>query len=259
MGATAQILLVVRCTVVLTSLLCLSITAYGATVDAARYHAFWLWAAVQPQPVLAQADTLYLHQGEIARRNGKTVFLRQGIPVSTLPVKHLWLSFRVSELQLDKSGWQRLLHLRQRWAAAGNHLDGIQLDFDAKSYHLSQYVDFLQALRQQLPPDCRLSVTGLLDWAKTGDIRQLNRLSGVVDEIVVQTYQGRHTVENYTAYLPALLRLTLPFRLGLVQHGKWDEQWQRRLASSPFYRGEVVFLLNPTPARRTPILASHQW
>ncbi|ANE75285.1 DUF3142 domain-containing protein [Dickeya solani] len=254
MGATAQILLVVRCTVVLTSLLCLSVTAHSATVDAARYQAFWLWAAVQPQPVLSQADTLYLHQGEIARRDGKAVFLRQGIPASALPVRHLWLSFRVSELRLGEPELRRLLQLRQRWAAAGNRVDGIQIDFDAKSHHLSHYVAFLQTLRQRLPPDCRLSVTGLLDWAKTGDVRQLNRLNGVVDELVVQTYQGRRTVENYAAYLPALMNLKLPFRLGLVQHGKWDEQWQRRLAASPFYRGEVVFLLNPIPARRSPIL-----
>ncbi|QDX28521.1 DUF3142 domain-containing protein [Dickeya poaceiphila] len=258
MGATAQILLVVRCGIALMSLLCLSFTAHGSTVNATHYQAFWLWAAVQPQPVLSQATMLYLHQGEIARRKGKTVFLRQGIPVSALPVRHLWLSFRVSDLRLGKPELQRLLQLRKRWAAAGNQVDGIQIDFDAKSYHLSHYVAFLQTLRQQLPPDCRLSITGLLDWAKTGDIRQLNRLNGVVDDIVVQTYQGRHTVENYTAYLPALMKLTLPFRLGLVQHGKWDEQWQRRLASSPFYRGEVVFLLNPTPVRRTPILQALQ-
>ncbi|MGM3162024.1 DUF3142 domain-containing protein [Dickeya undicola] len=254
MGTAAQILLVARHLVVLTALLCLSSTAYSATVNAAHYHAFWLWAAVQPQPVLSQADTLYLHQGEIARRNGKTVFLRQGIPASALPVRHLWLSFRVSELRLGAPEVRRLLQLRQRWVAAGNRVDGIQIDFDAQSYHLSHYAAFLQTLRQQLPPDCRLSVTGLLDWAKTGDIRQLNRLNGVVDELVVQTYQGRRTVENYAAYLPTLMNLKLPFRLGLVQHGKWDEQWQRRLAASPFYRGEVVFLLNPTPARRTPIL-----
>ncbi|MEI7376147.1 DUF3142 domain-containing protein [Dickeya chrysanthemi] len=254
MGTAAQILLVARCSVVLFGLLCLSFTAYSATVDAARYHAFWLWAAVQPQPVLSRADTLYLHQGEITRRHGKSVFLRQGIPVSTLPVRNLWLSFRVSELHIGEQQMQHLLHLRQRWVAAGNQVEGIQIDFDAKSYNLASYVAFLQALRQQLPPGCRLSVTGLLDWAKTGDVRQLNRLSGVVDELVVQTYQGRHTVDNYTAYLPALMKLTLPFRLGLVQHGKWDEQWQRRLIASPFYRGEVVFLLNPTPARRTPIL-----
>jgi len=43
---------------------------------------------------------------------------------------------------------------------------------------------------------------------------------------------------------PALLKLTLPFKIGLVQQGAWNTQWQQRLAASPFYRGEVVFLLN---------------
>ncbi|WP_083961112.1 MULTISPECIES: DUF3142 domain-containing protein [unclassified Dickeya] len=272
MGKAAQILLVAcrlghrylapgyritRDVALLASLLCLSLSAESSTVNAGRYQAFWLWAAVRPQPVLNQATTLYLHQGEVARRHGKALFLRQGIPVSTLAVKHLWLTFRIADLHLSETEQRRMLRLWQRWVAAGNHVDGIQLDFDAKSHNLAQYATFLQTLRQQLPPDCRLSVTGLLDWAKTGDIRQLNRLNGVVDELVVQTYQGRNTVENYADYLPALMKLSVPFRLGLVQHGKWDEQWQRRLAASPFYRGEVVFLLNPPPARHLPILVSH--
>lgn len=241
----------------LIGLFCLSLSAKSANVEAGRYQAFWLWAAVQPQPVLNQATTLYLHQGEVTRRHGKALFLRQGIPVSTLAVKHLWLTFRIADLHLSETEQRRMLRLWQRWVAAGNHVDGIQLDFDAKSRNLAQYATFLHTLRQQLPPDCSLSVTGLLDWAKTGDIRELNRLNGVIDELVVQTYQGRHTVENYADYLPALLKLNVPFRLGLVQHGKWDEQWQRRLAGSPFYRGEVVFLLNPPSARRTPMLVSH--
>lgn len=212
-------------------------------VDAGQYRAFWLWAAVRPQPVLHQASALYLHQGEIVRRQGETRFLHQGIDVSRLKVPALWLSVRVATLDVPEPLFDSLLTLRQRWIAAGNPVAGIQIDFDAASYQLGRYADFLRQLRQRLPPDCRLSVTGLLDWAKTGDISQLNALA--IDELVIQTYQGRHTVNGYQAYLPPLLRLTLPFRIGLVQGGEWDPEWQRRLARSPYYRGEVVFLLNP--------------
>nr|WP_246494866.1 DUF3142 domain-containing protein [Brenneria izadpanahii] len=219
--------------------------AQAGSVNAAQYQAFWLWAAVRPQSVLHQAQTLYLHQGEIARRQGQTVFLRQGIPASKLRVASLWLSYRLTTLSLSDEHLNRMLKLQEAWRRHGNQVRGIQIDFDAESYQLAGYAAFLQQLRQRLPKDCLISVTGLLDWSKTGDVAELNRLRGSIDELVIQTYQGRSTVTNYADYLPALQKLTIPFRLGLVQHGKWDKKWQRRLAASPYYRGEVVFLVNP--------------
>ncbi|MEE3651554.1 MULTISPECIES: DUF3142 domain-containing protein [unclassified Brenneria] len=251
MGRAAQILLVGRA-IALAWLLSVSVAVQAGSVNAAHYRAFWLWAAVRPQPVLHQADTLYLHQGEIARRQGKRVFLRQGIPASKLRVTHLWLSFRLTTLELSDNHLNRMLKLRESWRRHGNQAPGIQIDFDAKSHQLAGYVAFLRQLRKRVPEDCRLSITGLLDWAKTGDAAELNRLHDSVDELVVQTYQGRNTVTRYADYLPALMKLTIPFRLGLVQHGKWDRAWQQRLAASPYYRGEVVFLLNPPPEKQRP-------
>ena len=222
-----------------------AINAVSPIVDATRYQDFWLWAAVRPQPILHQAQTLYLHQGEVARRQGKVVFLRQGIPPSQLRVNRVWLAFRMTTLELSDRHLNRILKLREKWRRQGNQVVGIQIDFDAKSYQLAGYVAFLTQLRARLPEDCQLSITGLLDWSKTGDVSALNRLQGKLDEVVVQTYQGRSTITNYAEYLPALMKLTLPFRVGLVQHGKWEPQWQQRLATSPYYRGEVVFLVNP--------------
>ena len=96
-----------------------------------------------------------------------------------------------------------------------------------------------------MPPEFALGVTGLLDWAKTGDVATLNALP--VDELVVQSYQGRRTVTNYQAYLPALTRLRIPFKLGLVQNGVRDPQAEAQLSTSPWYRGTVVFMLRPSP------------
>ena len=45
-------------------LLLLASPAFGA-VDARDYDAFWLWSGVTPQPVLKQAKTLYILQGQI--------------------------------------------------------------------------------------------------------------------------------------------------------------------------------------------------
>ncbi|WP_263058486.1 DUF3142 domain-containing protein [Pectobacterium sp. F1-1] len=256
MGRQARLLLVTPSTVLIGLLAFFTqaasanaapLTTHAAPtiVDATRYQDFWLWAAVRPQPILHQAQTLYLHQGEVARRQGKVVFLRQGIPPSQLRVNRVWLAFRMTTLELSDRHLNRMLKLREKWQRHGNQSVGIQIDFDAKSYQLSGYVAFLTQLRERLPEDCQLSITGLLDWSKTGDVSALNRLQGKLDEVVVQTYQGRSTITNYAEYLPALLKLALPFRVGLVQNGKWEPQWQQRLATSPYYRGEVVFLVNP--------------
>ncbi len=58
-----------------------------------------------------------------------------------------------------------------------------------------------------------------MDWGSNADPEAINQLQGVVDEVVVQTYQGRRTIPSYRAYLPRIARLTLPFKIGLVQDG----------------------------------------
>ncbi|HHQ4697366.1 MULTISPECIES: DUF3142 domain-containing protein [Aeromonas] len=149
---------------------------------------------------------------------------------------------RVNTLPLSADHKKLLVRLYQEWRKAGAKVTGIQIDFDAATRQLDRYATSLQQLRQVLPAECKLSVTGLLDWAKTGDVAQLNSLP--VDEIVIQTYQGKHTVPGYSAYLPAMMQLTIPFKVGLVQEGEWEPSWQAKLATSPHYRGEVVFLIN---------------
>lgn len=213
-------------------------------VDAALYRQFWLWAAVKPQPVLHQAQRLYLLQGHISQQGDGVRLQPQGLPPSPLKVPELWLSYRVATLDWQPGVVRDLLRQRAAWQAKGNRVIGIQIDFDAATPQLAGYADFLRGLRRQLPAGCQLGITGLLDWGANGDVATLNALAGVVDELVVQTYRGRTTVEHYEQYLPALKRLTLPFKLGLVQDGVWNPEWQRQFAAQPNYRGEVVFLLN---------------
>lgn len=138
---------------------------------------------------------------------------------------------RVNALPLSPTHEQVLVRLYEGWRAAGARVAGIQIDFDAATRQLDRYGNALQQLRRALPPGCKLSVTGLLDWAKTGDVAELNRLP--VDELVIQTYQGTRTVPGYQAYLPAMAHLTIPFKVGLVQDGEWDPAWQTTLAASP--------------------------
>lgn len=237
MGAKAQVLLVAAL---------LAGQAQAEIVTAGEHPAFWLWSGVKASDALKAAQTVYLHQGEVLARPGEVVFQRLGLPVSRLTFPAIWLTVRFTTLDVPQTIVPRIVRLMQRWRAAGNQVVGLQVDFDAATYQLADYAQFLQQLRQQLPPEFALGVTGLLDWAKTGDIATLNALA--VDELVVQSYQGRRTVANYQDYLPALSRLRIPFKLGLVQNGRRDRQAEMQLNDSPYYRGTVVFMLNP--ARR---------
>jgi hypothetical protein len=130
------------------------------------------------------------------------------------------------------------------WRAGGNSVAGLQVDFDARTRHLDRYAEFLRQLRKDLPPGYRLSITGLLDWSANGDPQALRSLAGTVDEVVIQTYQGRATIPGYERYFAQLGRdFPLPFKVGVVQGGAWTPP--PGLESQPRFRGYVVFLLNP--------------
>jgi hypothetical protein len=219
--------------------------ASGGTVDAARYYTFWSWAGVKAQPALESASTVYVLQGQIeAAPNDDTqvrfIAQRSALPASLQP--ELWLVYRAHTLRWTPRVEHIILAQRARLRATGRKIVGIQIDFDAATRHLQDYVAFLEGLRARLPVDCRLSITGLLDWSSRIDTSQVNRLRHVVDEVVVQTYQGRRTIDRYEAYLPRVGRLQLPYRIGLIQGGEWDAP--PYLARSPWFRGYVVFLRN---------------
>jgi hypothetical protein len=230
-------------------LLCLLLCApwtglTAALVQAEAHDAFWLWAGVRPQPVLAQAQTLYLLQGQIdpLGPEGRGRLRAQGPAAGPLQAE-VWLVYRAHTLDWPDEIVPQLLSRVERWRRQGNRVRGIQIDFDVGTRHLASYASFLEKLRQRLPDDCGLSITGLLDWGSNGDPAVLNRLGKTLDEVVVQTYQGRHSIPDQQHYLPRVARLRLPFRIGLVQHGEW--QAPADLAGNPWFRGYVVFLLNP--------------
>ena len=222
--------------------------ASAGHVAAERYAAFWLWAGVEPQAVVATAERLYLLQGERVPHRGEAVMQPLGPLPTAMNNDSVWLVFRSETIDHTDEAVQRfvsaMLGAVQRWEHRGTDIDGVQIDFDARTYALKEYADFLRRVRAAMPARYKLGITGLMDWASTGGVETLNDLEGVLDEVVVQTYQGWHTVPDYAAYLPALARLTLPFRVGLIQHGQWDAAWETRLARNPAFRGCVVFLIN---------------
>ena len=227
--------------VVIALLMVLARPALAVPTDAADYDAFFLWAGVKPQPALAEARSLYLLQGQVD--DGDPVRLVSQRPA--LPqVSHadVWMVVRVETLDWPKAVYNQVLSALARWRAAGNKVVGLQIDFDAGTRHLENYAAFLAELKKRLPEDCRLSITGLLDWSSNGDPAGLAALGGVVDEVVLQIYQGRRVIPGYAGYLAALDRLGIPFRIGLLQGGEWEAP--DHLAGNPWFRGYVVFLVN---------------
>ncbi|MDP3907999.1 DUF3142 domain-containing protein [Novosphingobium sp.] len=211
-------------------------------VDPADYTSFFLWAGVKPPPELARAAEIYILNGEVkADDPDRFVPMRAGVP--RLPGKQVWLVVRAARLDWGEGVHRALLTDLARWDGAGNAVAGLQVDFDAATRGLDGYADFLTALRQRLPARYKLSVTGLMDWSAHGDPAALARLAGIVDEVVVQSYQGRSTIPGYAAYLNRLARVPIPHKVALVQGGEWQEP--AALRSDPGFRGYVVFLVNP--------------
>jgi hypothetical protein len=208
-------------------------------VRAERYDSFWLWAGVKPSDALRQARTVYLLDGErLERGQGRYEPRRAGIP--RLPSTNVWLVVRTDTLDWPVGAADDLAVRAERWANGGSRMVGVQLDFDARTRHLDQYAAFLANVRKRLPRRYLLSITGLLDWSANGDPKALAALAGTVDEVVIQTYQGRRTIPGYEPYLKQLAGFPIPFKVGLVEGGRWVEP--PGLADDPKFKGYVVFL-----------------
>ena len=242
LGDDAEDLLVGRRVLLLMAIALSASCSDPDRVDPRNYDAFWLWPGVSPPAALGRARIIYLLDGEI--RDGRPVryvSLRPQPP--RLPDKQVWLVIRTDTLAWPEDSYAAITRRLDQWRAAGNGLQGLQVDFDARTRHLEEYAEFLKRLRAQLPARYRLSVTGLLDWSANGDPRALAALAGTVDEVVLQTYQGRGTIPGYEAYFRRLNGFPIPFRVGLVERGQWREP--PGLARNPRFKGYVVFLLQP--------------
>ena len=206
---------------------------------AERYDSFWLWAGVKPSEPLRRARTVYLLDGErLARGHGRYEPRRAGIP--RLPATDVWLVVRTDTMDWPNGAIDDLAARADRWSKGGSRVVGVQLDFDARTRHLDQYATFLADVRKKLPRRYQLSITGLMDWSANGDPRALAALAGTVDEVVIQTYQGRSTIPGYERYIDRLGGFPIAFKVGLVEGGRWVEP--AGLAANPKFQGYVVFL-----------------
>jgi len=208
-------------------------------VDPSRYDAFYLWAGVAPPPFVKNASVVYILGGEVRRGGPARYVSLRAVP--RLQQGKVWLVVRANRIDWGPEVTRAVLADVSRWRRAGNPVAGLQVDFDTATGRLDGYARFLAALKAQLPASMKLSVTGLLDWSAHGDPAALAGLKGVVDEVVIQTYQGTRTIAGYDAYFRDIDRVPIPHRVALVERGLWRAPPE--LARDPRFTGYVVFLL----------------
>jgi hypothetical protein len=212
-------------------------------VDANDFASFWIWGDIQTAPYLVHAKELYILQGEIRYSKSKQIstFTPQGVSILKLPHQKIWLVFRTHHLAWNEQNYQTILNRLEHWRNRGNQVQGIQIDFDSKTNSLKDYAIFLQKLRQKLPQQYRLSVTGLLDWTNFKDQKTLTILRNNISELVIQTYQGTTTIPNYPQYLKRISAMQLPYKIGFVQNGL--RQNNSNDFNDPHFKGYIIFLL----------------
>ncbi|RZG64337.1 DUF3142 domain-containing protein [Acinetobacter wuhouensis] len=233
------------------SLCCLSIIACQPSqsassnhhVNANDYDAFWIWGDIKSAPYLAKAKDIYILQGEVRvdKKTRQSTLIPQGTGILKLPHQKVWLVFRNHHLNWQAHELDQILKRVRQWENSGNDIQGIQIDFDARTRNLNEYALFLQKLRKQLPKQYQLSITSLMDWTNIQNQNTLRLFRENIDEMVIQTYQGSTTIANYQQYLKKVSALKLPYKIGLVQHGEWNPNLNFKADSN--FKGYVVFLL----------------
>lgn len=205
--------------------------------------AFWAWRNQAPSNAEVQntfektnASTLFLRAGQFDRVSGSVERIR---PVSgTLPSS--------VEIHLVYNGTRRFL---SEWdemesadiaaavaetfqadstRAANDHANvaGLQLDLDVPTRLLPKYAEALRHLRKFLPPETKLSITGLPTWTTSDEI---SAVLAAVDFWIPQCY-GASIPTKATNRVPisspssvehtiaAVRRLGKPFYAGLAAY-----------------------------------------
>lgn len=203
----------------------------------------FIWSGISIPKEISRKQVLYLHQGTLLIKHQTTHFLPQGPSPRPGLYNPIYLTIRIQTLNLKPSFHNSLRLIVESWRSKGANIVGIQLDFDSPTSKLDLYADFLEEVRQKLPPLVRLSITGLADWASSGDQTVLRRIRQSADEVVFQLYNGRQAIPDLNAYIKSLSKLKQPFKIGLLKKMDFSEQRFKKIVENKFYRGHVWFLL----------------
>ena len=212
-------------------------------------HGLWYWAGVNPVTgKIAASDNLYLHQGSVVRSKSNSdnlEFLKLGISPYKLPNhESTYLVYRLDKLGLVDQVIDAFSTDSYQWELRGNHIEGVQLDFDSPTHNLQGYIVFLKAFRNKLPQTFKLSVTGLADWPATGDTNDIQMIVKTADEIIFQLYSGKAPVKNLDLYMNKFSKLSIDFKLGVLESMGTDSKEFKLIKRNQHFKGFVYFLIN---------------
>ena len=205
--------------------------------------AYWLWAGIVAADAPANSD-LYIYQGLIKTTSSQSHYKRVGLYPHPLQAKAIYLSYRLEgDLPEPEIVTHNFLQSVTEWQRHKLTITGLQVDFDSATSKLLQYGDFLTQLRDALPPQYKLSITGLGDWAVYGQRDAVSHITTTVDEVVYQLYQDHDPLPNMQRYIQALSRYKLPFRIGLLASDMQNnDAYLHTLSANSNFNGVIYFI-----------------
>jgi hypothetical protein len=228
-------------TILILVLILIGITLHGEPNDLSMSISYWLWAGITAKDAPANSE-LYIFQGDIYTKEGKTSYERQGLYPHPIKSSKLFLVYRLEgELPNAKDVIDIFQHSVARWQRHPVSVSGMQIDFDSPTSKLAEYSRFLNNIRKELPEEYSLSITGLCDWATSGNQEAMRLISSSTDEIVFQLYQGRDPLQDIEKYIRVLAEYQRPFRIGLIS-GSDIPASVNTLKSNSNYRGIIYFI-----------------
>lgn len=208
-------------------------------VIASAYDNFYVGTGTQMQGALRGAKTIYLAALAIDTWAGRSMLSaeRQSVPEVTRAA--LWMGLRVARLDGAADKLQQVVRTLDHWKASGNNVAGLCVEFaGAAGQNADQQALFLRAVRQALPRELKLHVTGL---ATDADGR-LAALGNLVDENIVRFFADGGPALPPSAYLAAATALPFPFRIGLQQGDILPDLTAAHRHA--LFAGHTVFLVN---------------
>jgi hypothetical protein len=203
---------------------------------------YWNWAGIEPPKNISSNTDLYIYQGVIRVKGQKGTFNRKGLYPFPINASNIYLVYRIEGGLPDPVKLKHLLKANaQDWQKHNVAIKGIQLDFDSPTSKLLQYSKFLNNLRKELPSNYKLSITGLGDWIISGDPKVLTEITQNIDEIIFQLYQGRSVFSNIDLYVNNLVKLNIPFKIGLLDKYPYKKTLVK-LKENNNYKGLVLFI-----------------
>ena len=221
-------------------LIALAVAGCGGGDTSVDAPAYWIWAGITPAEAPPGAE-LIVYQGHFLRAEGQWGFQHRGIYPSPVEQSHIQVVLRMHELPPPEYIADVVLQYMADWRRHSVAVTGVQLDFDSPSARLQRYVDFLRAVRRELPAHLTYSITGLATWLLDADASTLKALHDSVDHVVYQLYAGRELHDDPQPYLDFLSRNPHPFKIGLLSHRKAINGIDN-VYPNPAFRGIVYFI-----------------